>query len=121
MNKDQKSLIQDCISELNLQIDFFEENKSSFMSPGKTWSDRTNKMLNQLKANKDILKNFNRSNIFKRYPGNMNWLGNTFNFVIAKVHKISPLCKSVKTISSYKRGRSDKYLKTIPLVLLATQ
>ena len=27
MNKDQKSLIQDCISELNLQIEYFKKIK----------------------------------------------------------------------------------------------
>lgn len=101
MNKDQKSLIQDCISELNLQIDFFEENKSSFMSPGKTWSDRTNKMLNQLKANKDILKNFKRSNIFNSDvpAGNMNWFKETlFKFFsllpkFIKYHPYVNLCE----------------------------
>ena len=64
MNKDEQILISKCISELNLQIKFFEKNKNLFISLGETWSDRAFKMLNALKKDNNILKNFKRSNLF---------------------------------------------------------
>ena len=64
MNADEKILISKCISELDLQIEYFKKNKNLFISPGKTWSDRADEMLNVLKKDNHILKNFKRSNLF---------------------------------------------------------
>ena len=74
MNHDEKILISKCISELDLQIEFFKKNKNLFISLGETWSDRAIKMLNALKKDNYILKNFKRSNLFNSDvpAGNMN-------------------------------------------------
>ncbi len=88
MNKDEKILITKCISELNLQIEFFKKNKKLFISPGETWSDRAIKMLNALKKDNNILKNFKRSNLFNSDipAGNMNF----FKKIIYKVFSFLP-------------------------------
>ena len=88
MNKDEQILISKCISELNLQIRFFEKNKNLFISLGETWSDRAFKMLNALKKDNNILKNFKRSNLFNSDipAGNMN----IFKEIVYKIFSLLP-------------------------------
>lgn len=88
MNKDEQILISKCISELNLQIKFFEKNKNLFISLGETWSDRAFKMLNALKNDNNILKNFKRSNLFNSDipAGNMN----IFKEIVYKIFSLLP-------------------------------
>ncbi len=88
MNTDEKILISKCISELGLQIEYFKKNKHLFISPGKTWSDRADKMLYAIKKDNHILKNFKRSNLFNSDipAGNMN----LFKKIIYKTFSILP-------------------------------
>ena len=76
MSNDEKILISKCISELHLQVEFFEKNKNLFISLGDTWSERAFKMLKALEKDNNILKNFKRSNLFNSDipAGNMNLL-----------------------------------------------
>ena len=57
-------LVDECINDLNNQIDYFEKNKSEFLSLGETWSKRAYKISNQIRNDKSILINFKKSNIF---------------------------------------------------------
>ena len=57
-------LVDECINDFNNQIDYFEKNKSEFLSLGETWSKRAYKISNQIRNDKSILINFKKSNIF---------------------------------------------------------
>ena len=56
-------LVDECINDLNNQIDYFEKTNQNFYL-WETWSKRAYKISNQIRNDKSILINFKKSNIF---------------------------------------------------------
>ncbi len=81
-------LVEECFNELKQQISYFEDNKNSCISPGKTWSDRAQKIYQKIKNDNRILINFKKTNIFNTDvpAGNMS----SIKELIFKVFSVLP-------------------------------